>query len=148
MRLTILRSCSLTGLKITTLTPVCLMKRWRPWRTWEPAYRENNNRSRVRAWRGLSWCCCVSCQSPVNGHGLSFSPAAGGVVCPDCQGRSRDSKPLASQTWEALRALKESGEAWQQAWSPAARKGVRQLLDHYVTYLLGRRPRLLPYLGS
>lgn len=91
---------------------------------------------------------CVICQSPVNGHGLSFSPAAGGVVCPDCQGRSRDSKPLASQTWEALRALKESGEAWQQAWSPAARKGVRQLLDHYVTYLLGRRPRLLPYLGS
>src|SRR5579871_6449916 len=91
---------------------------------------------------------CVICQSPVNGHGLSFSPAAGEVVCPDCQGRSRDSKPLASQTWEALRALKESGEAWQQAWSPAARKGVRQLLDHYVTYLLGRRPRLLPYLGS
>ncbi len=91
---------------------------------------------------------CAICQSPVNGHGLSFSPAAGGVVCPDCQARSRDSKPLTSQTWEALRALKDSGEAWQQAWSPAARKGVRQLLNHYVTYLLGRRPRLLPYLGS
>jgi hypothetical protein len=25
---------------------------------------------------------------------------------------------------------------------------VRQLLNYYITYVLGRRPRLLPYLGS
>jgi len=91
---------------------------------------------------------CAICQQTVSGQGLAFSPAAGGVLCTSCQARSRDSRPLAPETWEALRALKESGEAWQHAWSPAARKGVRQLLDHYVTYLLGHRPRLLPYLGS
>lgn len=91
---------------------------------------------------------CAVCQRPVGSDGLWFSSAAGGVVCPNCQARARDSRPLTPTTWEALRALKESGEAWQQAWSPAARKGVRRLLDHYVTYLLGHRPRLLPYLGS
>jgi DNA repair protein RecO (recombination protein O) len=91
---------------------------------------------------------CAVCQSPVSGHGLTFSSAAGGVVCAHCQARSRDRKPLAPESWQALRALHESGEVWQQAWSPAARKDVRHLLGEYVTYLLGHRPRLLPYLGS
>ena len=30
----------------------------------------------------------------------------------------------------------------------AAAAEVRQVLNQYVTYLMGRRPRLLPYLGS
>src|SRR5207245_8539510 len=70
---------------------------------------------------------CAVCQQPVSGQGLSFSPAAGGVLCVSCQARSRHSRPLAAETWEALRALKESGGAWQPAWSPAGRKGMRQL---------------------
>jgi DNA repair protein RecO (recombination protein O) len=92
---------------------------------------------------------CAVCQTPVSsGHALSFSPAASGVLCARCQERYRDRKPLSPEAWQALRALHESGEAWQRAWSPAARKDVRQLLGDYVTYLLGHRPRLLPYLGS
>ena len=94
-------------------------------------------------------------QTPVGGMtgesvpgGLSFSPAAGGMVCPTCQGRYRDRRSLAPEAWEALRALQESGEAWKRAWSSAARKQLRQVLGDYVTYLLGHRPRLLPYLGS
>ena len=35
-----------------------------------------------------------------------------------------------------------------RAWSPETRVELRQLLSHYVTYLMGRRPRLLSYLGS
>jgi len=91
---------------------------------------------------------CAVCQTPVDGQGLSFSPAAGGVVCSRCVGRFRDRKPVTPQTWQALRALHASGEAWQRTWGVAARKELRQLLGHYVTYLLGHRPRLLPYLGS
>jgi DNA repair protein RecO (recombination protein O) len=82
------------------------------------------------------------------GQGWHFSPAAGGMVCPTCQARYRDRKALAAEPWDALRVLQESGEAWKRAWSPAARKEVRQVLGDYVTYLLGHRPRLLPYLGS
>ena len=52
------------------------------------------------------------------------------------------------ETWEALRVLSEAGEAWQRDWPAAVRKELRQLLGQYVTYLLGRRPRLLPYLGE
>ena len=58
------------------------------------------------------------------------------------------SRPLAVETREALRALQESPDAWRHSWSPLVRKDVRQLLNHYVTYWLGHRPRLLPYLGS
>jgi DNA repair protein RecO (recombination protein O) len=91
---------------------------------------------------------CASCQLAATGPGLAFSAAAGGLVCRSCQAQRRDRRPLTGETWEALRALNESEQAWQQAWSPAARGEVRQVLGQYVTYLMGRRPRLLPYLGS
>jgi DNA repair protein RecO (recombination protein O) len=91
---------------------------------------------------------CAVCEASTGNVNLAFSPAAGGVVCPACQVRQRDLRPLSREVWEMLRALSGSGEAWQRAWSPAARTEVRQLLGQYVTYLMGRRPRLLPYLGS
>jgi DNA repair protein RecO (recombination protein O) len=91
---------------------------------------------------------CAACEAAVTGKSLAFSPAAGGVLCPNCQARRRERRPLTQQAWQALRALQESGESWQQAWSPAVRTEIRELLGQYVTYLLGRQPRLLPYLGS
>jgi DNA repair protein RecO (recombination protein O) len=91
---------------------------------------------------------CVGCGVAVAGRGLAFSSAVGGVLCPACQPRHRDRRPLKEESWQALRALGESGEAWQRAWSTAARSEVRQVLGQYVTYLMGRRPRLLPYLGD
>jgi len=91
---------------------------------------------------------CAMCTTPVTGQALAFSAAAGGVLCANCQTRQRERRPLSSEAWRALRALSETGEAWQSAWSPAARTEVRQVLGQYVTYLLGRQPRLLPYLGS
>lgn len=91
---------------------------------------------------------CADCRKPVSGQSLMFSSSVGGVLCPSCQPRHRDRKPLAPEAWEALRALPGSGEPWQRPWSPDARRNVRQLLGEYVTYMLGHRPRLLPYLGS
>jgi DNA repair protein RecO (recombination protein O) len=101
---------------------------------------------------------CALCEMPLTGRSnlpLAFSAAAGGVLCPACaqqawdeRGVRRDRRPLSVGAWEALRELGESGEAWQRAWSPAVRTEVRQLLGQYVTYLMGRQPRLLPYLGS
>ena len=99
------------------------------------------------------------------GGPLSFSAAAGGVLCPACSNQSphaalsplvgregsvkgRDGRPLSLPAWQALVAWNESGEAWRVAWDPVVRAEVRQVLGQYVTYLGGRRPRLLPYLGS
>jgi DNA repair protein RecO (recombination protein O) len=91
---------------------------------------------------------CAVCQSATASPGWAFSPAAGGMLCPACQARQRDRRPVSPETWQALLALNGSGEAWQRDWSSAARREVRQLLGHYVTYLMGRQPRLLAYLGS
>ena len=91
---------------------------------------------------------CAGCGEAISGQHLAFSPEAGGVLCPSCQARHRDRTPLSHEGWQALRALSETADAWQHQWEQTARAEVRQTLGQYVTYLMGRRPRLLPYLGS
>jgi DNA repair protein RecO (recombination protein O) len=91
---------------------------------------------------------CVACGTAIEGRQLAFSAAQGGVLCPDCQTRQRDRRPLSPAAWQMLKTLDESADAWQRVWPADVRGEVRQLLGHYVTYLMGRRPRLLPYLGS
>jgi DNA repair protein RecO (recombination protein O) len=72
--------------------------------------------------------------------GLGFSPAAGGVVCPACAVAQRDRRPLGRDAHGTLIEL-AAGEL------PAIRGDVRALLGHYVSSVLGKRPRLLGYLG-
>lgn len=90
---------------------------------------------------------CAACGAEVPAA-AAFSPAAGGIVCRDCQDRHRERRPLSAEGRHMLRQLGEPGERWQGPWNQATRAEVRELLNQYVTYLLGRRPRLLPYLGS
>jgi len=91
---------------------------------------------------------CADCGEALSGQGLVFSAAGGGVLCAACQPRHREKRPLSDPTWRALERLQMAGDAWRDVQDPHLRSEVRQILDHYVTYLLGRRPRLLPYLGS
>jgi len=79
---------------------------------------------------------------------LVFSAAAGGVVCADCRPRQRHAMPLSMETWLALQELSAQQEAWRSPMSPEVRGQLREVLNQYVTYLLGRRPKLLPYLRS
>jgi DNA repair protein RecO (recombination protein O) len=91
---------------------------------------------------------CAACGEPVPSDAAAFSSAAGGVVCPACRGRHRDSRALSASALAALWQLSEDADAWRREWDPKIRREVRQVLDQYITYALGRRPRLLPYLGS
>jgi DNA repair protein RecO (recombination protein O) len=91
---------------------------------------------------------CAVCTAPVDGQRLSFSAAAGGVVCTDCQAAAGDRKPLTTAAWQALAQLSGPDDAWLQVVDTKVRAEVRQVLNQYVTYSMGRRPRLLPYLGS
>jgi DNA repair protein RecO (recombination protein O) len=91
---------------------------------------------------------CAVCEKPLHGRGLAFSALAGGAVCPGCQAGQRDRRPLSAAAWAALKRLDESADGWQALQGEAVRAEVRQVLNQYVTCLMGRRPRLLPYLGS
>jgi DNA repair protein RecO (recombination protein O) len=89
---------------------------------------------------------CAACHAPAAGYGPAFSAAAGGVVCAGCAPRQRDRRPLSPACHQALCELAASGDAWRRPWGAAVRAELRQVLGGYVTYLLGCRPRLLPYL--
>jgi len=91
---------------------------------------------------------CADCGEGLTGQGLAFSAAGSGALCGRCQTKQRDRRPLSSTVWQTLTKLQQSGESWREVQDPHLRNEVRQILNDYVTYLLGRRPRLLPYLGS
>lgn len=91
---------------------------------------------------------CAGCAAVAKPEGLTFSAAAGGVLCPTCQGRHKDRRTLSKAAWQALLTLRAPGEEWRGIEDVGVRAEIRQALDDYETYVQGRRPRLLPYLGS
>jgi len=91
---------------------------------------------------------CAACSSPVMGAELAFSAAGGGVLCRACQPGQRQRRSLSLAAWQTLAELAKDPEAWRRVADSAVRAEVRQVLNDYVTYWWGRRPRLLPYLGN
>jgi DNA repair protein RecO (recombination protein O) len=92
--------------------------------------------------------CAVCGATFLLGRQVFFGAAAGGILCPKCSPGQRDRRPLSLTAWEMLKELSASAEAWRRPWDAGVKSEIRQLLGHYITYLLGRRPKLLPYLGS
>jgi DNA repair protein RecO (recombination protein O) len=90
---------------------------------------------------------CVACGTGVGPAGgrVGFSVAGGGVFCPSCLPAQRDRRPLSAPAWQALVRLGEP-DGWRGEFPQPVRAEVRQVLGQYVTYQMGRRPRLLPYL--
>jgi DNA repair protein RecO (recombination protein O) len=79
---------------------------------------------------------------------VAFGLATGGVLCPACRPGQPHVASVSEQTLGAIRALAAPGPSWRQLDpDPAALGPVRTTLGHVISHLLGRRPRLLPYLG-
>lgn len=91
---------------------------------------------------------CVSCSEPLRPVAQSFSPAQGGIICPECGWK----EPMASAiSLNALKVLR----LWQDCDYPTAARvrldqqlsaGVRQLMKDYVGYLLDRKVKSLSWL--
>lgn len=93
-------------------------------------------------------CARVQSVSEAEPDRVDYSPEAGGLLCPDCAPRLRDRRPLSTAARSILRDL--SGPAEAAAKPPelvpaAAVREVRAALGQTVSYVLGRRPRLLGY---
>jgi DNA repair protein RecO (recombination protein O) len=94
---------------------------------------------------------CVNCGRVVSteGHAIAFGLATGGVLCPACKPGQPHVATLSGHTLAAIRLLASPGNAWRDLdASPASLGPVRGTLGAIISHLLGRRPRLLPYLGA
>jgi DNA repair protein RecO (recombination protein O) len=95
---------------------------------------------------------CVSCDSEVIPPGavrVFYSPLAGGVLCPACGPAATDRRMLTVAALQALRSLTDSLEgSGPRPEITAVRGELRSLLGQIVSFVLGRRPRLLSYLES
>lgn len=78
-----------------------------------------------------------------------FSPEAGGVVCPNCSPGVRDRRPLSDPAWAALTAMADRADDRNPPPAPPViRREVRAVLGQTVSFVLGRRPRMLAYLDG
>ena len=94
---------------------------------------------------------CTHCGAVIDatGDAFAFGLATGGVLCPPCRPGQPHVATVSGRALDALRVLSAPGPAWRSvAAEPAALAPVRATLGAVVSHLLGRRPRLLPYLGT
>lgn len=79
---------------------------------------------------------------------FAFGLSTGGLLCPDCRPGQPHVTTLSGRTLDAIRVLASPGGAWRDLDpSPTALVPIRTTLGQVISHLLGRRPRLLPYLG-
>ena len=92
---------------------------------------------------------CAGCQTVIvpGVVRVAYSPSAGGVLCSACAQGFADRRPLSDPALLALRELTAGDEAGPEL-PPAVRGELRQLLGQVVSYVLGRRPRLLGYIEA
>ena len=84
---------------------------------------------------------CSRCGSGGNTAGWYFSSSSGGLVCDPCRSGVRDSRKISDESLSWLRNAGSSELPGQQH-----RNELRQLLSHYVSHHLGKRPKLLNYI--
>jgi DNA repair protein RecO (recombination protein O) len=90
---------------------------------------------------------CANCRRPLPVTGeLTFSSAAGGMVCGECRVSQRGRLNVSRAAGQALQGLVDP-VAWRTIAEPP-RKELRRLFNQYISHLLGRRPRTMDYLGS
>lgn len=93
---------------------------------------------------------CVHCGAPVRAEGdaIAFGLSLGGVLCPHCRAGQPHVAALSGRTLDALRRFAAPGDSWRAIdLAPGLLGPVRGTLGAVMSHLLGRRPRMLPFLG-
>jgi len=91
---------------------------------------------------------CTECSGEINELESFFSPAGGGVKCRTCSLEDRTSFKISSESLQSLIVFQTVSSKELPLVSILVRKEHRKILGRYITYLLGRRPKLLTYLEA
>ena len=94
---------------------------------------------------------CVECGRPLEPQGqrVAFGLVAGGVLCADCKLRQRPVVAVRRSAIHVLQQLCSDPGLDQPAEVDRSIRGeLRGLLTNYISHLLGRRPRMAPFLTT
>jgi len=93
---------------------------------------------------------CVSCHSPLKAITNSFSPSAGGVLCPRCSQSQFYSYPLSVNALKVLRFLQDSDydTCRQLKIEPELSQEIEGVMRNYLKYLLEREVKSAAWLDS
>ena len=92
---------------------------------------------------------CADCGSEIRPHGrIPFAQTAGGVLCPRCRPRHSQVVQVSTAVIEVLKQLANADNEALDTVKIERRAGgeLRGVLNHYMTQLLGRPPRMQRYL--
>jgi DNA repair protein RecO (recombination protein O) len=89
---------------------------------------------------------CASTQWMDTVARLAVSPSIGGLICPTCEPQQRDRQSISRAAAARLRELGETEDSPGLAIAPLLQAELRHVLGQFVSFVLGRRPRLLKYL--
>lgn len=97
---------------------------------------------------------CASCGArllPEKVERLTFSPSSGGMLCQECEPLALDRRGMSLPVFAMLREMTEALETNRPATRsipPGICEEIRQVLGQTVSFVLGRRPRLLWYVDG
>jgi DNA repair protein RecO (recombination protein O) len=89
---------------------------------------------------------CAACHQALPEADLALDPNVGGIVCPRCRQRSRFARAISPDAWRALKGLEFANEPSRL--EPTLRHELRNLMNHTMSHLLGRRLRTAQYLSG
>ena len=92
---------------------------------------------------------CVECGAQLAESGrVSFGHLAGGVLCTKCKSGKRQVASVRIETIQILRDLVQDDGPWEATMIDRQRWGeLRGIVSHYLANLLGKRPKMVSYLG-
>jgi DNA repair protein RecO (recombination protein O) len=94
---------------------------------------------------------CAECGAAVAAVGrVAFGMIHGGLLCPACRAGKNQVVAVSAGVLRTMAQLADPhGQAWRRMEIDARTFGeLRGVLNHYFVHLLGRRPRMHPYLGT
>ncbi len=94
--------------------------------------------------------CCAECGTAVETSArVAFGPIDGGVLCGRCRAGKRRLVSVSAGALRTMRLLAEpDGRTWQRIEiDPRTLGETRGVLNHYLSHLLGRKPRMHEHLG-
>lgn len=95
-----------------------------------------------------SFTVCSACGSPIAGGArVSFGLLAGGALCIGCRAGQRRVMSVSRSVMDALERFAEESNAWREGIPVQVRGELRAVMNHFVSHLMGRRPRLHAWLS-